>query len=515
MRMWRGGTGAVARGGPLALWIVLPLGLLLTGPPALASQLSDLLFSKGMVDFNAGNFEEALEKFKEAAADEPNDPNIQFMLGSAYNKLGAYTDARQALEGALALDPQMEQVHYELGVALFKLDRLGEALTEFQRAQQFEPDRALVHYYQGFIYHELKQYDRSPPFFIRARELADDLSLTSHYYAGIAYFRRGEFRQAKREFEAAIAADPESDVAESARRFLTETQSQLEQLRPLKVAVGVTSEYDSNVISLPEGLRPQDVPELSRKGDFRENILASLEYRPLLTQTTTTGVAYTFTQSLHHQLSQFDLQSHGLSFSASHLVQPVQLRFDGAAELHFLAGTAFLQRNVVGPSLNIFEAPWLVTNLSYRFQTFRRFDDTLRDALNHSFGLQQFVLYRQGKGLVRVGGSFEAENADGPDFDFTGYEVSLGVFNPFFLGTPYELSLNLDYRFGERDYRKVDSRFLVIRDEHRRAFTIGLTKPLGRRFEVGARYTLIVNRSNVAAFDYDRSLVSIGLAFRF
>lgn len=97
----RSGTkGEVAVCIAICLWVHLAGGL-----PALATQVSDLLFSKGMVDFSEGKFEDALEKFRTAAEAEPGDANIQFMLGSTYNKLGVYQEARPALERALQLDP--------------------------------------------------------------------------------------------------------------------------------------------------------------------------------------------------------------------------------------------------------------------------------------------------------------------------------------------------------------------------------------------------------------------------
>lgn len=400
-------------------------------------------------------------------------------------------------------------------MAHFKVDRVEDALAQFKRAQEFEPDRAMVHYYQGFIYHQLKQYDRSPPLFQRARELAPELALTTHYYAGIAYFRREEFKLAEGEFQRAIDADPESDVAESAKRFLGETRDLLEQYRPVRWVISVGSEYDSNVSSLPEGIRPGDVPELARQGDFRENIFASLEYRPLITPTASLGLGYSFNQSIHHKLSSFDLQSHVLSFSASRLLQPMQVRFDGASELHFLAGSSFLQRNLLGPSLTFIEASWAATSLSYRFQTLKRFDDTNRDGLNHGLGVQQFFLFQRATRLLRLGFNLEAEDTEGPDFDFVGFEASTGFLNPFFKGTPYEVALNFDFRYGRREYQHVDSRFGERRDETRHTYSLGLSKGLGRRVGLDIRYSLLVNRSNIRAFTYNRELTSIGVTVRF
>lgn len=55
--------------------------------------------------YKAGKYDQAIQSLNRIAADEPNDPNVQYGLGQAYRGKGDVNRARQYLNKAIALDP--------------------------------------------------------------------------------------------------------------------------------------------------------------------------------------------------------------------------------------------------------------------------------------------------------------------------------------------------------------------------------------------------------------------------
>jgi Ca-activated chloride channel family protein len=83
-------------------------------------------------DYKAGKYDDALEKYREAAQAQPDRPDLNFNTGDAAYKAGAYDDAEQSYRKALDtpdLDLQ-EKTYYNLGNTQFKH---GEAMEKLDQ----------------------------------------------------------------------------------------------------------------------------------------------------------------------------------------------------------------------------------------------------------------------------------------------------------------------------------------------------------------------------------------------
>ncbi len=139
------------------------------------------LGSQAFVD---GDYETAMEKFRLATADHPDDPRPWQSLGMALQKVGDLEGAVAAYEQALALGEANASAHQSLARVLLRLDRGAEAEAHLRRAVALDPGRIAAH-----------------------RVLAQHL------------FDEGRFREALERCEAVLALDP-LDVSTGLLRVL-------------------------------------------------------------------------------------------------------------------------------------------------------------------------------------------------------------------------------------------------------------------------------------------------------
>ncbi len=116
---------------------------------------NDPLIADGTSLFERGQFEDALKKFDEAAAQHPQDPRGPYNRGLALHKLGRNDEAKTALQNALEIDRDHTlgaKTHYNLGnVAAAAGDKKG-ALREYRDAMRADPSDELArHNYEVLL----------------------------------------------------------------------------------------------------------------------------------------------------------------------------------------------------------------------------------------------------------------------------------------------------------------------------------------------------------------------------
>ncbi|HXM99484.1 MAG TPA: tetratricopeptide repeat protein [Candidatus Dormibacteraeota bacterium] len=94
---------------------------------ALQPEHLDATINRGMIAYEQGDLEAAVEYFKRAVEIAPENPIARFNLGSALDDQGALPEARQHLRLATRLDPQYADAHYNLGIVCEKMGALQEA----------------------------------------------------------------------------------------------------------------------------------------------------------------------------------------------------------------------------------------------------------------------------------------------------------------------------------------------------------------------------------------------------
>jgi tetratricopeptide (TPR) repeat protein len=164
----------------LVLLLIFPL----IGGVAAASEQSELLYSRGLVEFHAGRSDKALQLFDQAVQADGADVYARYYRGVTQGRLGNYAAAVSDLRSVLAAKPDLNQGALELGVALVQTAAYKEAIPWLERAQSVASLDADASFFLGLAELRLGQLDAARRNFERAGR-NPELGLASRYYEGI------------------------------------------------------------------------------------------------------------------------------------------------------------------------------------------------------------------------------------------------------------------------------------------------------------------------------------------
>ncbi|MDE2807951.1 MAG: tetratricopeptide repeat protein, partial [Gemmatimonadota bacterium] len=108
--------------------------------------------------YKQGQYEEALDAYRIAAAQRPNYAKVHSNLGMVLNKLGHFAEAETHLRRAIALNPQGQDARLNLGSTLYEQRRYGEALEAVLVAVAQRPDFFAAHVLLGGILNKLGHF---------------------------------------------------------------------------------------------------------------------------------------------------------------------------------------------------------------------------------------------------------------------------------------------------------------------------------------------------------------------
>lgn len=225
----------------------------------IAPEDTQVLNTKGVIQFQLGQFEPAREALEHAAQSAQTDDTIssrmesviQVNLGKTYRDLGSLDLAVGSFRRAVVLDPASATAHSNLGNALYRMGDCPAAEFELQQAVSIEPDSlsavsdlAIILFECGNVAASVPHFEHAvqlegsiflPPLFTYlSRGLAevgryDDAvrrasqgaslpptSADARYWLGAAYCARGavgDSERAVQAFNSALELEPSHELA--------------------------------------------------------------------------------------------------------------------------------------------------------------------------------------------------------------------------------------------------------------------------------------------------------------
>jgi len=201
---------------------------------------------RGMILLEQRRYPEAEKYFRDALADEPNDPFALYYLALCQHNQDHHKEALETIGRALALEPEMGDFHALKAFILVDLRRPADALAASEEALRIEPDSdfALTARAAGFLSRQewssaelaaRKALELNPDNPTAANQLAhalrlqnrlhesaeqtgymlaqDPQSADNHSTAGWVALQRGDHRQAEQHFLEALRLAPEAEYA--------------------------------------------------------------------------------------------------------------------------------------------------------------------------------------------------------------------------------------------------------------------------------------------------------------
>lgn len=277
-------------------------------------------------------------------------------------------------------------------------------------------------------------------------------------------------------------------------------------------------QYDTNVILNAGGARlPAGV---SQQEDWRWVLNLNTNYRLYKDSRTEASVAYTFFQSLHENLSDFNITQNLLEASVLYRVSPlISVKANYTFHHMLMGGDLYDYANVVGPSVIVSEGKGFFTVFDYRYSTARLRDISIfrrnseMSGTNNLYGITQNI-YLGNSAFLRFGYSRDSNNAQKEYWNYTGDKV--------FAWASFKLpdSILFDI-YGEhywRDYNGVNPfAFGGSSKRQDESYTVAVTgtKYFKERYGLSLRLFYMRNKSTVAAFDYSRVVPGILLDIKF
>ncbi|MHB8907616.1 MAG: tetratricopeptide repeat protein [Syntrophales bacterium] len=132
-------------------------------------------------------------------------------IGTAYLGSGQYNSAMKELLEAERLTPDDPKVHYLLGISYHGKGLDEKAIEQFRRAIDLDPDNSSAHNYLGAIYLDQGRLDEAIASFNRAlANIAYDTPANTLYNLGRAYFAKGRYDTALKQYREAASREPET-----------------------------------------------------------------------------------------------------------------------------------------------------------------------------------------------------------------------------------------------------------------------------------------------------------------
>lgn len=383
------------------------------------------------------------------------------------------------------------------------LQNLDEALKE-------NPDDATANLYYGVALCEVGKDIECESYLKKALKL-DPLSPRTNLELGIMYFNKGLYEESSDYFETVKKVSTDTDITGIADRYLKIIEERKRAI-PVKknwsLNFSLGGQYDSNVIlqnsgvTLPEGI--------TRKSDWRGIFYLDGSYTPQITSNLMIGPTYSFYQSIHRKLHDFNVQQHlpGIDIIYNSKVGP-DIRFEYRFEYTTVGGDEYVYSNSFSPILSFSEGKGFFTLLRYRYHIKDFKDSELfkenseRDGFNHLAGLTQY--YTNGKLTLYAGYTYDFDSTDRKYWSYQGHCVDAGVNLNLLYG--FEVSLTGKYykKYYRADFPGEDKK----RKELNIIYSIDLTKRLTKNISILVGWLYDATYANIKVFDYRRNITTI------
>lgn len=170
------------------------------------------LHGLGVLCFESGRREEAIELLERGAALLPDDLPLQLNLAASYAAVGRFSDAERLFRAALARDPSVFEAQLNLANVLRDQGRIEEALAAYDSALTIDPAQAGAARQVAQLLRRLGRDDAALDAFQRAIAL-DPKNARLHFQLANLHQQRGDRAAAIENFTKALALKPDYSAA--------------------------------------------------------------------------------------------------------------------------------------------------------------------------------------------------------------------------------------------------------------------------------------------------------------
>ena len=470
---------------------------------------------KGIEQYKQENYEEAIELLKEARAEDPASSLVAFMLGMAYKRVLQYENALPHLEAALSLEPKIREAVLELAFVYFRLnqDEDAEKWLSVAKSENMFPAKRL--FLEGLIFQKQGKTEEAVAAFEAAKAEDPSMTQSSDYNIALSWIKAKKLKNAREKLQAVVLEDPNSDLSEFARRYQTLLDKQIADFRSLRLTFGVFGQYDSNVV-----LKSSDSSSASNVSNEDSAALATnlrLNWLPQLEGPLLFNAQYSFYGRFHNNHStSHDTVANSIYIAPGYSFGDTALNLTGRYTHSMLRDPGYKHYSSefnIGPMLRTIlnEEHILEVYAGYSFKENakaalaaeeERDGERLSAYISWIWGLSRGT-------FLNLRYEFSDENAEGQNWKNQGHRMAGSLSLP--IGDSLKLQVG-----GDIFSQEYDSRHTTFgktrKDMVYQGFT-GLTWNFYKSMRLVSQFTYTRADSNIAIYDYDREIYSLGLEY--
>lgn len=388
---------------------------------------------------------------------------------------GVYAEAIRQFRKAQFVQPGSREAALGLGIAYARSGSLQEAKASLLKALSFDPSDARTRFELGVVMYKLGAAEEARDFFVAAAEKTTDEDL----------------KAASRKYLALIAGS-----AQDGKRF--------------SLGLSLGTQYDTNVILEPDN--PVAATPM-RQSDLRALLTVDGAYRLYQSNKTTAEGGYSFYQSVHRRVHDFNVQQHALKLAAVRTLSAAsQTGFKYSYTYSLVGGGKFSEAHQTIPFITFQFLPKSATEFHFMFDNNRYYNTAVFPGNSDQTGSDRaagFVhSHRLGAGTVMsVGYDFNVNDASRRYWSYAGHKGSLGVQSVL-----HDHTMTLALSYHDQQYRHIEPGYK--RHDGVQELSAGISHPMGKIMSLNLTDLYTVRDSNIATYEYTRNIVGLFLVTR-
>ncbi len=467
----------------------------------------DNFFNAGVFAYESGDYDTALERFRQAISIEKGNPFYNYYMGKAYMAKGEYDKAIIYLDQARISGQKIPGLSFDWAMVHYRMGDYAASSRLFAALSEDEPNNALARYYAGISFYRQGEYEKALSCLQEAGRMNSSLKPNASYYEALCYLKTGDREKAKTGFSYAKRNATERQTRDAADRQLKALARLDRRARRYSLAASVGVQYDSNVL-----LEPVNNEDLySNEDDFKFTALLSGSYDVARVSGTTFGLGYSHYQSWYTDLHDYDLIGSMFDFYIRHQSGNYMFSFAYKPAYFWIDSDSYLMRHEFRPKITAKFGDRLITSLAYSYKRDNSMYDDGRDGHVNEADLR--LMYAMPGGMGELFGNmlYDVVSASSKDDDYHILKTALSA--RFYL--PRRFSVTVKAGCWSRDYDNVDSTYNLGRHDTKYIGGFFVGKELYRdQLSIEAGYTYTKNDSNIPDYRYESNAYTVNLKAR-
>ncbi len=399
---------------------------------------------------------------------------------------------------------------YELyiaeGIRKINQGSTEDAIVLLKKALKLSPENPEAVYYAGIAYSRNGNYKEAESLFLQTLQL-DETSANAYFELGRIYYVTSRCDELGDLFSKFRDLSGDNALKGKVAELVDGCRKKAEE-KPFRFNISAGSQYDSNVI-----LEPSNPPvSAERKSDARAVLYVTSGAVLLKERLIKLTLDYNFYQSLHINLHEFNVQYHKIT-PALEVTFSDALRSSVGYSLEYtLLGSDLYSRfNTFYGKFSVKESEKLSTEAIYEYRNQKYWDsdifqtNSIRSGYQNTVGIKQNFYSKPLRGEIYYFSDFNRAKEGYWAFD----GQRLGVKLAYKITPP--LHINVSSEYNERRYRNDSPGFQERRLDRMQQYSLRLTYLISERMSASITESYIVNDSNLSIFDYRRNITGLFL----